>query len=86
MNAQTVLTHFKQNGKPKFTALGTAKKLQAVDVKALESLALIIRFNTLKFVLDVRSSSSPPSQTKPIAIQLVAISISQCVNEKPKIE
>jgi hypothetical protein len=75
-----------QNGKPKSIAQDTARKPQSADVKALRSLALIIQFNIIKSVLDAKSLTQLPSQTKPIAIQLVAIFIDQCVNEKLKIE
>lgn len=84
MNALIVLNHLKHNGKPKSTAQDTAKKLQAVDAKALESLALIIRFNIQRSVLDVRRSSLLPRVSKAIAIQLVATFIRQCVREISK--
>lgn len=84
MNALIVLNHLKHNGKPKSTAQDTAKKLQAVDAKALESLALIIRFNIQRSVLDVRRSSPLPRVSKAIATQLATISIKLCVKEISK--
>lgn len=68
MNALIVSNHLKRNGKQKSIAQDTARKLQAVDVRALDSLALIIQFNILKSALDVRSSSSPPRLSRAIAI------------------
>ena len=85
MNAQIVLLSLKQNGKLKSTARDTAKKLQAVDVKVLDSLVLIIQSHIVRLVLDAKRTSLLLEAIRLIAIQLVVTFINECVNEIHKI-
>jgi hypothetical protein len=80
MNALIVLNSLKLIGQLKSIAQDTARKPRGADEKALKSLVLIIQQLMSKFVLDVRKSLQPLSQTKLIVTQRVLNFIEVCEN------